>query len=56
MMVDWLSGNLGGRTEQALAARVARVVVAGGLLGSLGPQANAASYSRQANSALQPIK
>ncbi len=56
LAVDFLTGNLGSAAEQALAASVVRLVVAGGLIGSVEPLATAQPYSRQQAVALQPVK
>jgi DNA polymerase delta subunit 2 len=44
LLIDFVSGALGGAAEQALAARVARVVVAGGLLRGGAPMSQPTAY------------
>ncbi|KAG1673299.1 hypothetical protein FOA52_002579 [Chlamydomonas sp. UWO 241] len=56
LAVDFLSGQLGGPNEQALASHVTRVIIAGGTVGGLEALATAAANSRQQSAAMQPIK
>ena len=56
--VDYLTGLLGSANEQALVARVARLVIAGGLMHGIEALAQATTYSkpRAQASALAPVK
>ncbi len=56
MLVDFLTGNLGGSSQQQLAAKVVRLIVAGGTLGQLEGLASAVPYQlKQQTVAIQPI-
>ena len=59
LLVDWLSGLLGGEAERRdVVGRVARVIVAGGLLQSNTDLSQPTAYStvRQQAAALEPVR
>mmetsp|Transcript_34598 Transcript_34598/g.87513 ORF Transcript_34598/g.87513 Transcript_34598/m.87513 type:complete len:484 (-) Transcript_34598:388-1839(-) len=56
LALDMLAGNLGGEGDQALAAKVVRVIVAGNSVGSLDTIAATNAYTRQQSYALAPVK
>ena len=58
LLVDYLAGALGAGQDQSVAARVARVVVAGGLLKSTAELSQPTAYTslRQQASALGPVR
>lgn len=58
LLVDYCSGALGGSSEQAIAARIVRVVVAGGLLTGSSALSQPTAYAslRQQTAALGPVK
>ena len=58
LLVDYLSGLLGGDQERAVVGRIARVVVAGGLLKSNSALSQPTAYSsvRQQSAAVGPVR
>ena len=58
LLVDYCSGALGGSSEQNIAARIVRVVIAGGLLMGSSALSQPTAYAsvRQQTTALAPIK
>jgi len=56
LLVDWLTGHLGAGPDQATAAGVVRLVLAGGAVGTLEALAGSTTYTRQQTRAVEPLR